>query len=116
MVSLQYDITKEDYVSFYTFVFWEEGKKRRNLNLLKQGSILLAFLVILYFAGGRASFNVLSISIYALIFFSVVLPLFNGKNAIIKNAEKICEDVENESIFTTCNLVATDADLLIKNK
>ena len=116
MVSLQYDITKEDYVSFYTFVFWEEGKKRRNLNLLKQGSILLAFLVILYFAGGRATFNVLSISIYALIFFSVVLPLFNGKNVIIKNAEKICEDAENESIFTSCNLVATDADLLIKNK
>ena len=116
MVSIQYDITKEDYVNFYTFVFWEEGKKKRRLNFLKQAGFLSAFLVILYFAGGRASFNTLSISIYALIFFSVVLPLLNGKNAIIRNAEKICDDVENESIFTTYNLVASDGELIIKTK
>jgi len=116
MVSLHYDITNEDYVSFYTFVFWEEGKKKRRLNFLKQAVFLLVFLVILYVAGGRASFNVLSISIYALLFFSLVLPLLNGKNNIIRNAEKICDDVENESIFTTYNFVATDTDLLLKNK
>jgi hypothetical protein len=45
-----------------------------------------------------------------------VLPLLNGKNNIIRNAEKICDDVENESIFTTYNFVATDTDLLLKNK
>ena len=115
MVSLQYDITKEDYVSFYTFVFWEEGKKKRKLNFLKQGIFLLIFLVILFYASGRGSFNTLSITIYALIFFSVVLPLLNGKNAIIKNAEKITDDADNATIFTTYKLVATDADLFVKN-
>jgi hypothetical protein len=115
MVSLQYDITKADYVSFYTFIFWEEGKKKRRLNFLKQAGFLLIFLGILYFAGGRGSFNFLSITIYAVIFFSVMLPLLNGKHAIIKNAEKITDDAENASIFTSYNLVATDTDLFIKN-
>ena len=116
MVSLQYDITKEDYVSFYTFVFWEEGKKKRRLNFLKQGIFLLLFLVILYFAIGRGSFTTLSITIYALIFFSIILPIINGKNVIIKNAEKIAEDPENSTLFTYNYLTATDGNLFIKNK
>lgn len=113
MLALQYDITKEDYVSFYTYVFWEQGKKRRRLNFLKQAGFLILFLVVLYFAGGRGSFNYISIIIYGMIFFSVVLPLLNGKNSIVKNAEKITDDEENASIFSTYRLVATDASLLI---
>ena len=115
MVALQYDITKEDYISFYTFVFWEEGKKKRRLNSLKQAIFLIVFLLLLYFAVGRGSFNYISIIIYGLIFFSVILPLLNGKNAIVKNAQKITDNEENASIFTTYHLVATDADLIIKN-
>ncbi len=115
MLSLQYDITKEDYISFYTFVFWEEGKRKRRLNYVKQSVYLLLFLIVLYFVGGRGGFNYISIIIYGLIFFSVVLPLFNGKNSIIKNAEKITDDPDNASIFTKYNLVATDADLFIQN-
>ncbi len=115
MVALQYDITREDYVSFYTFVFWEDGKRKRKINFLKQGGFLLFFLLVLYFVGGRGGFNNISILIYAMIFLSVVLPSLTGKNSIIKNAEKITDDPENASIFTTYNLVATDTDLILKN-
>ena len=115
MVSLQYTITKEDYISFYTHVFWEEGKKKRRLNFLKQGGFLIAFLLVLYFVGGIGSFNNFSIAIYALIFISTLLPLLTGKSSIIKSAERITENSENSSIFTEYFLTATDAELNIKN-
>ncbi len=115
MVSLQYIITKEDYISFYTHVFWEEGKKKRRLNFLKQGGFLIAFLFVLYFAGGMGSFNNFSIAIYAFIFISTLLPLLTGKSSIIKSAERIAENPENSSLFTEYHLTATDADLVIKN-
>jgi hypothetical protein len=114
MVSLQYTITKDDYVSFYSFVFWEEGKKKRRFNYLKQAFFLVLFLSVIYFAGGLGSFNTISITIYALIFLSVVMPLVSGKTNVIKSAEKIADNVQNVSLFTDYNLVATDADLFIK--
>ena len=115
MVSLHYNITKEDYISFYTHVFWEEGKKKRRLNFLKQGGFLIVFLIVLYFAGGMGSFNNFSIAIYALIFVSTLLPLISGKASIIRNAEKITENPENSSLFTEYHLTATDAEMIIKN-
>ena len=104
MVSLHYTITKEDYISFYTHVFWEEGKKKRRLNFLKQGGFLIVFLIVLYFAGGMGSFNNFSL-----------LPLISGKASIIRNAEKITENPENSSLFTEYHLTATDAEMIIKN-
>ena len=114
MVSLQYTITKEDYISFYTHVFWEEGKKKRRLNFLKQAGFLIAFLIVLYFAGGFGSFNSFSIAIYTLIFISTLLPLFSGRSSVIRSAEKITDNPENSSLFTESHLRATDASLDIK--
>ena len=115
MVSLQYIITKEDYISFYTHVFWEEGKKKRKLNFLKQGVFLVAFLFVLYFAGGLGSFNSISITIYSLIFISTILPLFSGRTTVIKSAERATENIENTNLFTEYTLTATDAELVVKN-
>ena len=115
MVSLQYNITKEDYISFYTHVFWEEGKKKRRLNFLKQGGFLITFLIVLYFAGGLGSFNTFSIAIYVLIFTSTLLPLFSGRSSVVRSAEKITDNPQNSSLFTENHLTATDAELNIKN-
>lgn len=115
MMSLQYILTKDDYISFYVQVFWEEGKKKRRINFLKQGGFLIAFLIVLYFAGGMGSFNNFSIAIYALIFLSTLLPLISGKASIIKSAERITENSENSSLFTEYYLTATDGELIIKN-
>lgn len=115
MVSLQYIISREDYISFYTHVFWEEGKKKRRINYIKQGGILIAFLIILYFAGGLGSFNSISIAIYALIFISTILPFFSGKLSVIKSAERITDNPENSNLFTEHKLSATDAELIVKN-
>ena len=115
MVSLHYTITKEDYISFYTHVFWEEGKKKRRLNFLKQGGFLIIFLIVLYFAGGMGSFNSFSVAIYSLIFISTLLPLFSGRSSVVRSAEKITENPENSSLFTEHHFTATDASLHIKN-
>lgn len=115
MVSLQYIITREDYISFYTHVFWEEGKKKRRLNYIKQGVFLLVFLIVLYFAGGLGSFNAISIIIYALIIISTILPLFSGRTSVVKNAERITDNPENSSLFTEYKLTATDTELVVKN-
>ena len=115
MVSLQYILTKNDYISFYTQVFWEEGKKKRRINFLKQAIFLTVFLGVLFFAGGTGSFNNFSIAIYALIFLSTLLPLISGKASIIKSAERISENPENSSLFTEYYLTATDGELVVKN-
>ena len=116
MIALKYDITEDDYISFYTHIFWEEGKKKRRINFLKQGGFLIAFLFLLYFFGGIGSFNNLSIAIYALIFLSTFLPLLSGKGAIVRSAKRITENAENSSLFTEYNLLANDAELIIKNR
>ncbi len=115
MVSLQYILTKNDYISFYTQIFWEEGKKKRTLNFLKQGGFLILFLIVLYFAGGMGSFNNFSIAIYALIFLSTLLPLLSGKGSIVRSAERISENPENSSLFTEYYLTASDKELIIKS-
>lgn len=114
MISLQYNITKEDYVGFCTFVYWEQGKKKRRLIFLKQCCYLIIFLILLFFVGGISSFNNFSVAIYALVFISTLLPLVSGKYSIIRTAEKVAENAENISIFTDYNLTASDSDLLIK--
>lgn len=116
MVSLNYTLTKDDYIKFYTHVFWEEGKKKRRVNFLKQGFFLITFLIVLYFAGGLGSFNNFSIAIYSLIFLSTLLPLISGKSSIIRSAEKIADNPDNDSLFTDYNLTATDSELLIKTE
>ncbi len=115
MLSLQYILTKDDYISFYVQIFWEEGKKKRRLNFLKQGGFLIAFLIVLYFAGGMGTFNNFSIAIYAFIFLSTLLPILSGKASVIRSAEKINENPENSSLFTQYYFTATDSELIIKN-
>ena len=115
MVSLQYTITKEDYISFYTHVFWEEGKNKRKLNYIKQGVFLLVFLIVLFFAGGLGSFSPISIIIYALIIITTILPLFSGRTSVVKSAERITDNPENSTLFTKYYLTATDAELIVKN-
>lgn len=115
MVALNYIITKDDYISFYTYVFWEEGKKKRRLNFFKQAGFLLLFFLALYFIGGMGSFNYLSVTIYALIFLSTLLPLLSGKSSIMKSAEKVAENPENSTLFTENSLLASDAELVVKN-
>lgn len=116
MVSLKYILTKDDYIKFYTHVFWEEGKKKRRINFLKQGGFLITFFIVLYFAGGTGSFNNFSIAIYSLIFLSTLLPLISGRASIIRNAKKIADNPENDSLFTEYNVTAIDSELLIKTE
>ncbi len=114
MVSLKYDITREDYISFYTHIYWEQGTKKRRINFLKQAGFLILFLVVLYFAGGLGSFNNFSIAIYALVFVSTLLPLISGRGSVQGNAERIADNPDNSSIFTAHHLTATDSELIIK--
>jgi prepilin signal peptidase PulO-like enzyme (type II secretory pathway) len=118
MISLHYTITKEDYVSFYTYMYWDKKSRRKTRwrNLLKQLIIFLLFLSILFFSKSIYFLGKLSPIFLIFIVGSALFPLFTGKQKLVKQAERITENPENDSIFKDVILNASDADVNMRSE
>ena len=115
MVQLQYSLTKQDYVAYFVFVFWEaeSRKKARFKNMLKQVGLSALFYGVIVYTGGFGKF---SIPILTLLFLISFLPFISGRGDLEKQAEDIANDPLNASIFLQNLLTATDACVHIKNE
>ncbi len=118
MLKLQYTITKNDYINYYSFMYWDEGtrRKKRLLNMAKQIGVLAIFFAILYFTNVLRNISNTSLIFFVIIFGSSALPLFTGRLQIKKQAEVIADNEENESIFKEMMLEISDAGIYTKNE
>ncbi len=118
MVTLHYSTTKEDYELYYTFMYWDkkDRKRKRLRNLLKQAIFYLLIISFLFFSKSYSFLGSYSIGIFLFVLVFNLLPFFTGRAQIVKQAESITNDPENESIFMEVTVVATDTDLHLKDK
>ncbi len=115
MVQLHYSLTKQDYVAYFVFVFWEaeSRKKARVKNILKQVGLSALFFCVMTYTSGFGKF---SIPILTLLFLVSFLPFISGKGDLEKQAEDIANDPLNASIFLQNLLTATDTYIHVKNE
>ena len=117
-MTLNYTITKEDYVSYYTYMYWDEPlrKRKRINNILKQASIFFLVIAILFFTNVHGVLNLFSLPIFLLIIGSTLLPLFTGKIQLAKQAADIADNPDNDSIFKKITLTILEDVLIVKSE
>lgn len=118
MITLHYTITKEDYVRFYTYMYWEKKSRQRVRwqNFLKQLVIILLFLSLLFFTNSLYFLGSVSPLFLIVIIGSTLLPIITGKQRLIKQAKSITDNPENESIFKEVVLTASDVEVNAKSE
>lgn len=118
MVSLHYNILKEDYVNFYTYVMWDAGdiRRKRIKSIAKQAGFVLLFVAVYYFAGGFRFLSKITVIIILLMFGTSFIPVLGGRSGTDRQGEEIAEDPENVSVFADTQLNVTDGGLQVKTE
>lgn len=118
MLTLHYSTTKEDYELYYTFMYWDkkDRKRQRLRNFIKQSIIYLLIISFLFFSKSVNFFGSYTIGVLLFLFIINILPFFTGRAQIIKQAQAITNDFENESIFVEVTVTVTDTELQLKDK
>ncbi len=115
---IQYTLSKEDYVAYFAYVYWDDKgrKKQRVKNVFKQLLYVLLFCSVIYFTGSFGSNAKFIILAVFLIFSISLLTLISGRSDLEGQAKAIAENPENESIFLEMLITISDNDFQIKNK
>ena len=116
MISLNYSISKEDYVNYYTYVLWDapENRKKRITYYIKQLVPILLFILAFYYTGILERNSKFTLLILGVILVTSVLSLVGVRSNAVKRAEKITEDPNNSSIFGEMSLTISETGISIK--
>jgi hypothetical protein len=117
MITIQYTLSKDDYVNYYTYMYWDakDRKRKRLRNMIKQAGFFCLFSSVLFFSGLYGRINKISIAVFLLFFAGAFLPMLTGRNQMVKQAEAIADDPDNFSIFNETTLTASDTEIHLKN-
>lgn len=118
MLTLQYALTKEDYSNYYTFVTWDApGKQRkRSLYYLRQMGTIVLFTTVFYYTGLFDRSSLFAFIVIAFILLTSVLSITGVRSSIRQQAEKISDDPENSSIFTTTIVTISETGILLHDE
>ena len=116
MLSLQYSISKEDYVNYYTYVTWDapENKKKRISYYIRQLVPIIFFVAAFYYTGIFERNSKIILIVLGFIFLTLFLSLINVRSNAVKRAEKIAGDPGNSSIFQEVFLTISETGILAK--
>lgn len=117
MISLQYAITKEDYLNYYTYVTWDapENRKRRFNYYVRQVIPILLFIIAFYYTGIFERNSKFILLILGFIFLTSFLSLFGVRSNAMRRAEKITNDPANSSIFKDIFMTVSEAGIHTKS-
>lgn len=118
MISVNYSITKADYINYYAYVLWDapENRKKRLTYYGRQLLPILVFLFAFYYTGIFERNSTFILLIIGFIFLTSALSLFGVRSNTVKQAEKITEDPGNASIFIEQALIVTESGIHLKNE
>jgi YcxB-like protein len=117
MITTHYTLSKDDYVNYYTYMYWDatDRKRKRFRNMIRQAGFFCLFSSILFLSGMYGRMNKISIAVFLLFFAGAFLPMITGRSQMVKQAEAIADDPDNFSIFNETTLTATEGDINLKN-
>ena len=117
MISLQYAITKEDYVNYHTYVMWDapQNRKKKINYYIRQITPLVLFIIAFYYTGIFERNSKFILLILGFIFLTSLLSLFNVRSNTVKLAEKVANDPNNSSIFQDTSMVISETGISTKD-
>lgn len=118
MISLNYAITKDDYINFFTYVTWDApgNSKKRMIYYAKQFIPIILFLLAFYYTGLFARSSKFILLIAGFLALTSFMSLLGMRSSTLRQAEKITNDPGNNSIFLDMNLIVSENGLIIKNE
>ena len=117
MITLQYAITKEDYINYYTYVMWDAPEKRRKrINYYTRQVIpIILFIIAFYYTGIFERNSKFILLILGFIFLTSLLSLFNVRSNTVRQAEKVADDPDNSSIFLDILMIISETGISTKD-
>jgi hypothetical protein len=117
MLAIQYTLSKQDYVNFYTYMYWDVKEKRRARlrNIVKHAIFFLLFCSVFFFSGLYGRLNSLLSLVFLAFFANIFIPLLTGKANLVSEAENVANNPDNFSIFSETNLSFLDTSIDMKN-
>lgn len=118
MLSLNYAISKEDYVFFYTYMMWDspENAGKRNWFYVRQLLPPILFLLAFYYTGLFNRSNQFVLLIVGFLALTVITSLKSARGNTVRQAEKIANDPGNESMFSNRSLQVSDAGITVQDE
>ncbi len=118
MLTLEYAISREDFISFCMFTTWDapdNDKKRRRYYLKQIGTIVL-FTAAFYYTGLFDRSSKFSFIVIGWIVLTAVISMYGARSAVMKQAERAADDPDNANIFSHNLLHLSETGLLIKDE
>lgn len=117
MLTLSYTLEKEDYVNYYAFVMWDapENKKKRLLYYVKQVLPIFFFVWAFYYTGLFKRDSLFIFVIAGFLILTSLLSLLGVRTNMLKQAEKIANNPDNQSIFLPTILSVSESGLVFKS-
>lgn len=118
MITLQYAISKEDYINYYTFVMWDAPENRRKkINYyIRQIIPIILFIAAFYYTGIFERNSKFILLILVFIFITSLLSVFNVRSNTIRRAEKVANDPGNSSVFLDFSMIVSESGISTKNE
>ena len=116
MLNLQYSLTKEDYVNYYTYVVWDapENNRKRFIYYARQLVPILLFIAAFYYTGLFKRDSLFILIIVGFILLTTLLSLLGVRTNTMKQAEKVADNPANQSFFKPTELTVSDTGITIK--
>lgn len=117
MISLQYALTKEDFVNYHSYVMWDapENKRKKIKYYARQFIPIIVFIAAFYYTGIFERNSKFILLIAGFILLTLLLSLFGIRSNTIKQAEKTANDPNNSSIFLETTVIVSETGIVTKD-
>jgi hypothetical protein len=117
VIQFQYTITKEDYINFYTYVFWDakENRKKRIYYYIRQLLPLAVFVFAFYYTGLLDRSGGFIYIVIGLLVVTSLLSFMNVRSNVTRSAEKLTENKENASLFEEKSIEISEKGIILKS-
>jgi hypothetical protein len=118
MLTLQYAITKEDYINYCTFVAWDaaENYQKRRRYYLKQIGTIVLFTAAFYYTGLFDRSSLFAFIVTGWILLTTIFSMYSARSSIMKEAEKTSNDPGNASVFSSTVVTISETGILLKDE
>lgn len=118
MVTAKFALTKEDYVTYCTYVLWDAPgrQKKRLVYYLRQLLPLAVFMLAFYYTGLFDRQPTFVLLIAALMIGTGILSVTARRSNVAREAEKIANNPDNHSVFEEVIFTATENGIQVKSE
>lgn len=118
MITLNFQLSREDYFSFYLYTLWlAPGKKAAAVKTrLKVFILYAAILLFIKLISPSVSFDLFFFYAIFMLAAIYVFPLFSMENTLKKQADKFYDDPSNAHSFEPAEMIISETGIFTKSR